>query len=79
MAKRPNAFNTFMQDAEKRQEEQQQIEAQLTGSDTMKSNRKERMNITLPSSYKKRLISAAEEKALSCSVLIQMWIDEHCK
>ena len=40
MAKRPNAFNTFMQDAEKRQEEQQQIEAQLTGSETRKSNRK---------------------------------------
>ncbi len=79
MAKRPNAFNTFMHDAEKRQEEQQQIEAQLTGSETKGSTRKERMNITLPSSYKKRLIAAAREKSLSASVLIQMWIDEHCK
>lgn len=69
----------FSEDAEKRRKDQELLEAKLTGNPVKTSNRKVPMNITLPVEYKDRLIAAAKEKSLSASVLIQMWIDEHCK
>ena len=76
-------LNTFKQEAEKRQAQQQQIEAQLTGSEEQKveeakPEKRERMNITLPPGHKKRLEAAARNKSVSASYLIQSWIDEHC-
>ena len=84
MANRPNTFNTFKQEAEKRQEQQQQIEAQLTGSEEskaeeIKSKKRVRMNITLPPEHKKRLETAARKKSVSASYLIQSWIEDHCE
>ena len=77
MANIPNAFNTFKQEAEKRQEQQQQIEAKLIGEDQEPSGRV-RMNITLPVENKNRLQAAARKKSVSASYLIQSWIEEHC-
>ena len=61
--------------AESRQQEQERIEAQLTNK---ASNRKEHLNISLPKEYKDKLFAYAKKRCLSASVLIQMWIDEHC-
>lgn len=43
-----------------------------------KRSRKVSMNITLPQAYKEKLQKYSVEKQLSASILIQMWIDEHC-
>ena len=43
-----------------------------------KRSRKVSMNITLPQVYKEKLQKYSVEKQLSASILIQMWIDEHC-
>jgi len=74
MAKRENMFAL---DALKRHEMQESIKSEV-GLKPKKPSRKEKMNITLPSEYKDRLVKSAKEKHLSASVLIQMWIDEHC-
>lgn len=69
----------FSAEAAKRHEDQENIKAHLgLAAEPVKSKRKVRMNITLPQDYKDRLTAAASEKHLSASVLIQMWIDEHC-
>ena len=76
MAKNTSMFST---EAAKRHNEQETIKAQIgLAAEPPKSKRKVRMNITLPQDYKDRLTAAASEKHLSASVLIQMWIDEHC-
>ena len=67
----------FSTEALKRHQEQETIKATI-GLSGAKKPRKVPMNITLPSDYKDRLTAAAKEKHLSASVLIQMWIDEHC-
>lgn len=74
-----NQESIFSVDAVKRQKEQEKIEKKLSKSHTEDvSSRKVPMNITLPVEYKEKLQSYAKEKHLSASVLIQMWIDEHC-
>ncbi len=71
--------NIFSVDAVLRQKEQEKMEQKLSKSHTEPvSDRKVPMNITLPVEYKEKLQSYAKEKHLSASVLIQMWIDEHC-
>lgn len=69
--------NFFIDDAKKRHESQEETQADL-GLVEKKSKRKVKLNITLPAEYKERLMDSAKEKHLSASVLIQMWIDEHC-
>ena len=68
--------NMFSVDAAKRHQEQTALESQLTGSP--KPTRKVPMNITLPVEHKNKLQAAAKAKGLSASLIIQMWIDEHC-
>ena len=74
MATKPKSI--FSVDAAKRHEEQTTLESQLKGSP--KPTRKVPMNITLPLEHKNKLQAAAKAKGLSASVIIQMWIDEHC-
>ena len=72
--------NIFSLDAVKRQQEQERMEKKLA-QDTAEpvSSRKVPINLTLPPEYKERLIKYSKEKHLSASILLQMWIDEHCK
>jgi hypothetical protein len=72
-----NKESIFSADAVKRQKEQEQIKKKLTNTKEV-SLRKVPMNITLPIEYKEKLQSYAKEKHLSASILIQLWIDEHC-
>ena len=74
MTKKPQSM--FSVDAAKRHQEQEALSSPLTG--TPKPTRKVPMNITLPLEYKNRLVETAKAKGLSASVIIQMWIDEHC-
>lgn len=74
MSKKPQSI--FSVDAVKRHQEQEALSSQLTGAP--KPTRKVPMNITLPLEYKNRLVETAKSKGLSASVIIQMWIDEHC-
>lgn len=74
MTKKPQSM--FSIDAAKRHQEQTALASQLTGAP--KPTRKVPMNITLPLEYKNRLVETAKAKGLSASVIIQMWIDEHC-
>ncbi len=74
MTKKPQSM--FSVDAAKRHQEQTALASQLTGAP--KPTRKVPMNITLPLEYKNRLVETAKAKGLSASVIIQMWIDEHC-
>lgn len=66
----------FSLEALEREKEQQSIEAQIGIRDL--SNRKVRMNINLPADYKEKLIKEAKKRHVSASVLIELWIDEHC-
>ena len=66
----------FSVDAAKRHQEQTALTSKLTGAPT--PTRKVPMNITLPLEHKNKLVAAAKAKGLSASVIIQMWIDEHC-
>lgn len=75
MAKHTSMFSA---DAAKRHQEQETLTQKLTAPESSKPENKVRMNITLPQDYKDKLNAAAKEKHLSASVLIQMWIDEHC-
>lgn len=74
MTKKPQSM--FSVDAAKRHQEQTALASELTGAP--KPTRKVPMNITLPLDYKNRLVETAKAKGLSASVIIQMWIDEHC-
>ncbi len=74
--KKPTSM--FSADAAQRHQEQEALKAKLTAPESSKPERKVRMNITLASDYKDRLIAAASKKGLSASVLIQIWIDENC-
>lgn len=74
-SKKASMFST---EAANRHQEQEALTNKLTAPESIKPERKVRMNITLPSDYKDRLNAAASEKHLSASVLIQMWIDENC-
>lgn len=74
MTKKPQSM--FSLDAAKRHQEQTALASELTGAP--KPTRKVPMNITLPLEYKNRLVETAKTKGLSASVIIQMWIDEHC-
>ena len=70
----------FSVEAVKRQQEQADLQKKV-GLDTdekIMSARKVPMNITLPLEYKHKLQEYAKKKHLSASILIQMWIDEHC-
>ncbi len=79
MAVKKNQESIFSVDAVKRQKEQEKIEKNLSKSHTEDiSGRKVPMNITLPVEYKEKIQAYAKEKHLSASILIQMWIDEHC-
>ena len=73
----PKRENMFALDAKKRHESQESIKSEL-GLQEKVSKRKVKMNITLPSESKEKLMATAKDKHLSASVLIQMWIDEHC-
>lgn len=75
MANKPQSM--FGAAAAKRQKEQESLEASLLNKPEKTSNRKERMNIVLPSECKKRLMDYARRKSLSASVVIQMLINEH--
>ena len=75
MAKKPQSI--FSLDAAKRHEEQTALASELTGA-PKPPTRKVPMNITLPQDHKNRLMQTAKAKGLSASVIIQMWIDEHC-
>ena len=69
----------FKVDAVKRQKEQEQMVQKLSKPHTEStSTRKVPINLALPTVYKERLLSYAKEKHLSASVLLQLWIDEHC-
>ena len=71
--------NIFSVDAVKRQQQLEKIEKKLSKTHTETiTDRKVPMNITLPVEYKDKLQAFAKEKHLPSSVLIQMWIDEHC-
>lgn len=72
----PKKQSMFSIDAAARAQEQTAIESSLKG--IKKSNRKVAMNISLSQDYKDRLIAYANSKGLSASVIVQMWIDEHC-
>ncbi len=72
----PKKQSMFSIDAAARAQEQTTIESSLKGM--KKSNRKVAMNISLSQDYKDRLIAYASSKGLSASVIVQMWIDEHC-
>lgn len=74
MATKPKSI--FSVDAAKRHQEQTALASELTGAP--KPTRKVPMNITLPVEHKKKLQAAAKAKGLSASLIIQMWIDEHC-
>ena len=76
MAKKPP--NIFSAEYAKRHQEQTALESKLTGA-PKPPTRKVPMNITLPLEHKNRLVEAAKAKGLSASVIIQMWIDEHCE
>lgn len=74
MSNKPKSM--FSVDAAKRHQEQTALTSQLTGAP--KPTRKVPMNITLPLEHKNKLVEAAKAKGLSASIIIQMWIDEHC-
>ena len=75
MANKP--MSMFGAEAAKRQKEQETLEASLTNKPEKSTNRKERMNIVLPSDCKKRLMDYARRKSLSASVVIQMLINDY--
>lgn len=74
MSKKQSMFST---EAANRHQEQTALANQLTGA-PKPPTRKVPMNITLPLEHKNKLQAAAKAKGLSASVIIQMWIDEHC-
>lgn len=74
MAKIPNMFAV---EAQKRHESQQDINNELENK-PKKPTRKEKLNITLPKECKDKLMEYSKIKHISASVLISMWIDEHC-
>ncbi len=65
---------------QKRIKEQENLTAMAKpeGNKIQRKTRKVCMNITLPQEYKERLQEYSSQRQLSASVLIQMWIDEHC-
>lgn len=75
MANKPTSI--FSIDAAKREEEQTNLEAQLTNKIGRTSSRKVRMNIVLPAESKRKLEAAAAERGLSASVLIQLLINDN--
>ena len=75
MATKPKSI--FSVDAAKRHQEQTALASELTGA-PKPPTRKVPMNITLPLEHKNKLQAVAKAKGLSASVIIQMWIDEHC-
>jgi len=68
--------NRFKADSEARHAEQTELFNSLTGAP--KPAKRVPMNITLPQEQKNKLQAAAKAKGLTASVMIQMWIDEHC-
>lgn len=68
----------FALEALKRHESQEDINNELSNK-PKKPTRKEKLNITLPKECKDKLLKSAEQKHISASSLIAMWIDEHCE
>lgn len=70
----------FSAEAISRQKEQEAIKEQLglSSGAPAATDKKVRMNITLSNEHKDRLNTAAKQKHVSASVLIQQWIDENC-
>ena len=73
------AENQFAAAQRKREQEQAQIKKQLgIPQPGMKTKSKVRLDVTLPADSKAKLVSYAEKKGLSVSVVVQMLIDEAC-
>lgn len=71
--------NPLLQQKERLAQQEKLVQmAMTTGDSGYKRAKKISMNITLPQISKEKLQRFAEEKQLSASVIIQMWIDEHC-
>lgn len=69
--------NIFAVEAQLRHEAQQNLHNELENK-PKKPTRKEKLNITLPKECKDKLLAYSKIKHISASVLISMWIDEHC-
>ena len=79
MAVRNDQGYMFSVASAERKREQERIEKTLSENKNHQSAaRKVSMNITLSADHKEKIQRYAKEKHLSASVLIQMWIDEHC-
>lgn len=62
----------------RRTAEQQEIKAACGVTTAKSTNRKVRLDVTVPASTKDKLVQYAENKGLSVSVVIQMLIDDAC-
>lgn len=70
--------NQFAAAQKKREQEQALIKKQLGLPVQAAGKRKVRLDVTLPAETKAKLMSYAEGKGLSVSVVVQMLIDEAC-
>jgi len=71
--------NPFAKAQKQRELEQAQIKKNLgIKTDERSVNRKVRLDVTIPSDTKQKLLDYADTKGLSASVVIQMLIDENC-
>ena len=71
--------NPFARAQKQRELEQAQIKKNLgIKTDVRSANRKVRLDVTIPSDTKQKLLDYADTKGLSASVVIQMLIDENC-
>ncbi len=71
--------NPFARAQKQRELEQAQIKKNLgIKTDVHSVNRKVRLDVTIPSDTKQKLLDYADTKGLSASVVIQMLIDENC-
>ena len=65
--------NAYLTAAKERQKNQADIKAVLANEKTM-----EKLNVTLPADYKKRLKEYCEKNYTSPAAFVRMAIDEYC-
>ena len=65
--------NAYLKSIAARQKDQQQIDNSIHGNRTI-----EKLNITIPSDYKKKLMDYCKDNYIKPAQLIRQWIDENC-
>ena len=65
--------NAYLEAAKAREKDQAEIKNALDDK-----RKVERINISIPSDYKNRLLKYCDDHYISASALLRQWIDEKC-